>query len=114
MNWSDSENRIKEHLRKAREEGLVKHSPKHYLRRLTVTEDYGLLKDCSLVIECTLENLDIKKSVYEKIERVIAADALLTSNTSAIPISVLQKQTRHPGTFFWITLDGTRTHYPFS
>jgi 3-hydroxybutyryl-CoA dehydrogenase len=95
-----SENRIKAHLRKAREEGLVKHPPKHYLKQLTITEDYSLLKDCQLVIECTLENLDIKKSVFDKIDPVIAADALLTSNTSAIPITVLQKQTRHPERFF--------------
>ena len=95
-----SENRIKAHLRKAKEEGLVRHSPKHYLRQLTATEEYGLLKDCGIVVECVLENLDIKKSVFEKIEAVIAEDALLTSNTSSIPISVLQKQTRHPERFF--------------
>ncbi|RYH13391.1 3-hydroxyacyl-CoA dehydrogenase family protein, partial [archaeon] len=32
---------------------------------------YHQLKDCALVIECTLENIDIKKSVYNKIESVI-------------------------------------------
>ncbi len=95
-----SENRVKAHLRKSKEEGLVKHPPKYYLKQLTLTADYNLLKDCQLVIECTLENLDIKKSVFDKIDPVIAADALLTSNTSAIPISVLQKQTRHPERFF--------------
>lgn len=95
-----AENRIKEHLRKSFEEQLIKNSPEYYLRHLTITEDYRLLKDCSLVIECTIENIDIKKSVYEKIESFIAADALLTSNTSAIPISILQKQTRHPERFF--------------
>ena len=75
MILSNAEDRIKAHLRKSREEGLVKHSPKHYLRQLTITEDYNLLKDCNLVIECTLEDMDIKKSVYEKIERVINSDA---------------------------------------
>ncbi len=95
-----SEQRIKAHLHKAKEEGLIKHSPKRYLKQLTATENYGLLKDCNLVIECTLENLDIKKAVFEKVEAVIAPDALLTSNTSAIPISILQKETRHPERFF--------------
>ena len=96
----NSVERIKAHLHKAKEEGLVKHSPKRYLKKLTATEDYGLLKDCKLVIECTLENLDIKKAVFEKIEAAISPDALLTSNTSAIPISILQKETRHPERFF--------------
>ena len=96
----NSVKRIKAHLHKAKEEGLVKHSPKRFLKKLTATEDYGLLKDCKLVIECTLENLDIKKAVFEKIEAAISPDALLTSNTSAIPISILQKETRHPERFF--------------
>src|SRR5688500_12562809 len=90
-----AKNRITGHLLKSREEGLVNNLPEYYLRHLTITEDYSLLKDCSIVIECTLENIDIKKSVYNKIESVIATDALLTSNTSAIPISILQKQTSH-------------------
>src|SRR4030095_4626614 len=95
-----AEIRVTEHLRRAREEGLINNLPYHYLKRLTITEDYSLLKDCNLVIECTIENIDIKKSVYDKIERVIAPNALLTSNTSAIPISMLQKQTLHPERFF--------------
>ncbi|HZI52226.1 MAG TPA: 3-hydroxyacyl-CoA dehydrogenase family protein [Chitinophagaceae bacterium] len=95
-----AENRIKAHLKKSKEQGLVNNSPKHYLKQLTITEDYNLLNDCSLVIECTIEDMDIKKSVHEKIERVIKSDCLLTSNTSAIPISMLQKLTLHPGRFF--------------
>jgi 3-hydroxybutyryl-CoA dehydrogenase len=95
-----AENRITEHLRKSKEESLVNNLPEYYLSYLTITEDYSLLKDCRLVIECTIENIDIKKSVYSKIEHVIAADALLTSNTSAIPISILQKLTDHPDRFF--------------
>lgn len=95
-----AKSRITEHLRKSKEEGLVNSPPDYYLARLTITEDYSSLKDCRLVIECTIENIDIKRSVYDKIERVIAPDALLTSNTSAIPISMLQKQTGHPERFF--------------
>jgi len=95
-----AEKRITEHLRRAREEGLINNLPDFYLEGLTITEDYSLLKDCSIVIECTIENIDIKKSVYSKVERVIAPDALLTSNTSAIPISLLQNQTLHPERFF--------------
>ena len=95
-----AQTRIKEHLSKSLREGLTSHTPESHLRRLVVTEDYSTLKDCVLVIECTLENLPIKRSVYAKIEGVIGVDALLTSNTSAIPISLLQQQTSHPGRFF--------------
>ena len=94
-----AEGRIREHLANSRREGLVKNGPGHYLKKLRLTEDYRLLKPCGLVIECTLENLEIKKSVYQKIESNIKADAILTSNTSAIPISILQRQTAHPERF---------------
>jgi 3-hydroxybutyryl-CoA dehydrogenase len=74
-------------------------TPEDLLSHLSITDDYGLLKKCKLVIECTLENLDIKKSVYAKIEKEVPDDTLITSNTSAIPISILQKDTRVPSRF---------------
>ncbi|MBL7699575.1 MAG: 3-hydroxyacyl-CoA dehydrogenase family protein [Chitinophagaceae bacterium] len=95
-----AEKRIKNHLQHSLEQGLITEQPEHYFSRLTISMDYALLKPCRLVIECTLENETIKKSVYEKIESVIAKDALLVSNTSAIPISILQKLTLHPDRFF--------------
>ncbi len=95
-----AEKRIREHLRKSKEEGLTERSPKDWLRNLSITKKYEALANCALVIECTLEDLAIKKTVFEKIEAVIRPDALLTSNTSAIPISILQKQTQHPARFF--------------
>jgi 3-hydroxybutyryl-CoA dehydrogenase len=95
-----ADKRIKDHLTKSKEEGLTNDVPDILLKCLSITRDYGALQDCVLVIECTLEDLAIKKSVFEKIEAVIKPDALLTSNTSAIPISILQKQTQHPERFF--------------
>jgi 3-hydroxybutyryl-CoA dehydrogenase len=95
-----AEGRIKEHLTKSKKEGLTKKTPKVLLKNLIITADYSALADCALVIECTLENLEIKKTVFKKIEAVIKRDALLTSNTSAIPISILQKQTQFPERFF--------------
>ncbi len=91
--------RIHEHLSRSHQEGLTAQNPESYLDRLTLTEDYGALADCRLVIECTLENIDIKKAVYAKIEAVVADDTVITSNTSAIPISMLQQQTRLPARF---------------
>ncbi len=63
-----AENRIKEHLRGAYREGLIKEAPEYYLKNLTITEDYKDLAGCKLILECTLEDLDIKKAVYLKIE----------------------------------------------
>jgi 3-hydroxybutyryl-CoA dehydrogenase len=95
-----AEKRIKAHLTKSQKEGLTRKAPSALLKKLSITMDYSALAECALVIECTLEDQNIKRSVYEKIESVIKPDSLLTSNTSAIPISILQKLTKHPKRFF--------------
>ena len=91
--------RISRHLEHARAHNMLKCSPEDYLTHLTITEDYARLSSCKIILECTLEDINIKKSVFEKIEPHIAPDALLTSNTSAIPITQLQQLTRHPQRF---------------
>lgn len=94
-----AEKRIIDHLEKAVKNGIIPHTSDYYLANLLITEDYSELYACKLVIECTIEDIDIKESVYKKVEAVIASDALLVSNTSAIPISKLQKLTMHPERF---------------
>lgn len=91
--------RIEEHLQKSLQEGLTTLEPSYYWPSLLITEEYAALADCEVVIECTLENLAIKRVVYEKIEAVVSADTVITSNTSAIPISVLQQEVKHPRRF---------------
>ncbi|MEQ9218897.1 MAG: 3-hydroxyacyl-CoA dehydrogenase family protein [Cyclobacteriaceae bacterium] len=92
--------RIKKHLQRVHQEGLTDVDPADLERNLIISTDYSQLKPCKVVVECTIEDLEIKKSVYQKIEMVIEKGAILTSNTSAIPISILQKETTHPGRFF--------------
>lgn len=94
-----AEARIREHLTKAFANQLTANLPEVYFQKLTLTEDYAALADCRLVVECTIENITIKEAVYKKIERYLSPEALLTSNTSAIPISTLQKLTAHPARF---------------
>lgn len=100
VDLQQAEKRIRDHLNHSKEHGLINQPPDFYFRQLNITEDYSMLKDCQVVIECTIENIEIKKSVYEKIETVISNEAILASNTSAIPISLLQKQTLNPPRFF--------------
>lgn len=46
---------------------------------------------CDWIIEVVIEKLDIKKSVYEKVEQFRKAGTLVTSNTSGIPIHMLNE-----------------------
>lgn len=100
LDLEKAEQRITDHLVRSYEEGIITEKPEVYLNKLTITDDYSTLKDVKIVVECTLENIEIKKSVFAKIEAVVEPTTLLTSNTSAIPISLLQQQTKHPERFF--------------
>ena len=67
---------------------------KDALKKITTGNFDDNMKDianCDWVIEVVVERLDIKKSVYEKVEQYRKAGTLITSNTSGIPIHLLSQ-----------------------
>ncbi|HKX29226.1 MAG TPA: 3-hydroxyacyl-CoA dehydrogenase NAD-binding domain-containing protein [Blastocatellia bacterium] len=52
-------------------------------------DDLPKLKDCDWVIEAIIENLQIKRSLFERVERHLHPTAIISSNTSGIPIAAL-------------------------
>ena len=52
-------------------------------------DDLGKLKDCDLIIEAVVENLEIKRSLYERVEQHRRPGSIIGSNTSGIPIRLL-------------------------
>jgi 3-hydroxyacyl-CoA dehydrogenase len=52
-------------------------------------DDLPKLKTCDWVIEAIVENPEIKRSLYERIEPHLHQDAIVTSNTSGIPLASL-------------------------
>src|SRR6266496_1416999 len=54
-------------------------------------DDMKNIADCDWIIEVVVERLDIKKSVYEKVEQFRKPGTLITSNTSGIPIHMLSE-----------------------
>ena len=55
------------------------------------TDDLEKIKDVDWIIEVVVERLDIKKSVYEQIEKYRKPGTLITSNTSGIPIHFMSE-----------------------
>jgi 3-hydroxyacyl-CoA dehydrogenase len=47
------------------------------------------IKDCDWILEAVVERLDIKQSLFEKVELYRKPGTLITTNTSGIPISIL-------------------------
>ena len=63
-----------------------------FAERITVgnfDDDLPKIKNTDWIIEVVVERLDIKKSVYEKIEQFRKPGTLVSSNTSGIPINML-------------------------
>jgi len=52
-------------------------------------DDLAKLKECDWVIEAIIENLEIKRALYERIEPHLKPEAIVSSNTSGIPIQAL-------------------------
>jgi 3-hydroxyacyl-CoA dehydrogenase len=52
-------------------------------------DDLAKLKDCDLIIEAVVENLEIKRSLYERVEKHRRPGSIIASNTSGIPLKQL-------------------------
>lgn len=52
-------------------------------------DDFQKIKDCDWVIEVVIERLDIKKQVFEKVDKHRKPGSLVSSNTSGIPINLM-------------------------
>jgi 3-hydroxyacyl-CoA dehydrogenase / enoyl-CoA hydratase / 3-hydroxybutyryl-CoA epimerase len=61
-------------------------------------EGTGVAKS-DLVIEAIYENLEAKRALYAKVEETLKPDALLTSNTSSIPLTQLREGLKSPARF---------------
>ena len=51
--------------------------------------------DCGLVIEAIIENLDIKKSVFQQLEAIVSEECILASNTSSLSIASIAAACEH-------------------
>jgi 3-hydroxybutyryl-CoA dehydrogenase len=92
-------------LDEMRREGLLRRDPARVIRSLRLTEDYQELAPCRLVVESVVEDLNTKKEAYRAVEEVVAPDAIIGTNTSSIPVSLLQAGAAHPERFVGIHWD---------
>jgi len=66
------------------------------LSRLTFAADLTALAPCQLVIEAIVEKLEAKRSLFAALEPILAADAILATNTSSLPIHSIAQGLAHP------------------
>ncbi len=63
---------------------------------LTGTLELEKLADCDLVIEAVFENMDVKKDVFGKLDKIVKQGAILASNTSYLNVNEIASATKRP------------------
>ncbi|WP_330176703.1 3-hydroxybutyryl-CoA dehydrogenase [Streptomyces sp. NBC_01498] len=90
--------RLYNSLSKAAERGKITAETRDAtLGRLSFTTDLGEFADRDLVIEAVVENEQVKTEIFQILDQVVTrADAILSSNTSSIPLVKLAVATSRP------------------
>lgn len=75
------------------------------LARITTTTDIEAAATADITVEAVFEQLEVKHDVFRSLDRICREDAILATNTSAIPITKIATATEHPervvGTHFF-------------
>jgi 3-hydroxybutyryl-CoA dehydrogenase len=66
------------------------------LARLTTTTELADLAGCQLVVEAVVEELDAKRQLFRELEGVVAPEAVLATNTSALSVTEIASATEQP------------------
>jgi 3-hydroxyacyl-CoA dehydrogenase len=66
------------------------------IQQITGTLSYDDIKNADLVIEAVFEDMQVKKQVFEKLDRVAKSGAILASNTSTLDLNKIADFTRRP------------------
>lgn len=67
-----------------------------YYKNITTSTDNSAFRDCGMVIEVIVENIDIKKKVFRELNDVCASGTIIASNTSGFSITEIGKASGRP------------------
>ncbi|GAA1891660.1 3-hydroxyacyl-CoA dehydrogenase family protein [Streptantibioticus ferralitis] len=75
------------------------------LGRITTTTDLDAVADADIVVEAVFEKIEVKQDIFRALDKIVREEAILASNTSAIPITKIAAVTERPervvGTHFF-------------
>ena len=86
-------------LSKLAEKGKIKEDKAAILGRIKPTTALGDFKAVDYVVEAVFEDFEVKKGVLQELDKVMAPELIITSNTSSISITKLGAVTSRPGRF---------------
>ena len=81
-------------------EGLItKEESEAAVARIHFTQDKEVFRDCCLVVESTVERMDIKQGFFREISEIAPTEALLATNTSGLHITEIAEACKYPERF---------------
>ncbi len=76
---------------------LSEEDQRSLLDRITLTTNMADLKEADLVVEAVVESLDVKKSIFRRLDEIVAPEAVLATNTSSLSVTEISTANNHPG-----------------
>ena len=97
---------IEKSLAKFAEKGAISQADADKaLARISTTTDLDVASSADIVVEAVIENVELKAEIFAELDRLAPEDAILATNTSAIPITRIAAATKRPesvvGTHFF-------------
>ena len=82
--------------RNVEKERMTEDEKNNTLDRISKSLDMNDASTVDLVIEAAVENMDIKRSIFAKLDEIAPKHAILASNTSSLPITEIAAATKRP------------------
>jgi len=60
------------------------------------SDDFSELTSCGLLVEAIVENLDAKRELFSRLEKIVASDAILATNTSSLSVTAIARACTRP------------------
>jgi 3-hydroxybutyryl-CoA dehydrogenase len=84
---------------RVKKEKLTAAEKEAVLARIRKSPDLGDAAKADFVIEAAFENLQVKETIFRKLDAICREEVIFASNTSSIPITTLATSTKRPGRF---------------
>jgi len=88
--------RIRSLLAEMAEEGLLTDPVAAVLQRFQLTVELRDIAGVEIVFESVTEDMNVKRDLLHRVEQVVAPGCILATNTSAIPVSLMQEGAQRP------------------
>ena len=83
--------KARERIYKSRPPLLIDKSKINNIKVGNISDNFNVVKDADWIVEAVVERIDIKHQIYEKIFKARKDGAIVSSNTSSIPIKILSE-----------------------